>query len=341
MINWEQELIQLAGAARTEESMRMHTTFQVGGSADFFVEADSAEKIASVRKLCRQQEVPCYVIGKGSNLLVGDGGIRGVVLHIGDGMSGCRVIGAESEAVKSKEQSAADEEAGTEAIAEAEVGLKPESEETGRRGYNIEAQAGITLAALARTACNAGLQGLEFAAGIPGSLGGAVYMNAGAYGGEMKDVLTEVQVMDPDGEIAWIPAEEMRFGYRTSRAAEEGLIVLAARFALKVGDPAVIRERMAELAGKRRSKQPLEYPSAGSTFKRPEGYFAGKLIQDAGLAGYTVGGAQVSEKHCGFVINKDGASAADILKLCKDVQAIVHEKYGVDLEMEVKCLGEF
>lgn len=304
MINWEQELIQLAGTARAEESMRMHTTFQVGGPADYFIEVDSAEKISSVRKLCREQGVPCYVIGKGSNLLVGDNGIRGVVLHIGDGMSDCRVLKSNCH-------------------------------------YNMEAEAGITLAALARTACAAGLQGLEFAAGIPGSLGGAVYMNAGAYSGEMKDVLTEVQVMTPDGEIAWIPAEEMRFGYRTSRASEDGLIVLAARFALKTGDPAAIRERMVELAGKRRSKQPLEYPSAGSTFKRPEGYFAGKLIQDAGLAGYTVGGAQVSEKHCGFVINKDGASAADILKLCKDVQAIVHEKYGVDLEMEVKCLGEF
>ena len=209
------------------------------------------------------------------------------------------------------------------------------------RGDQITAGAGASLARIARTALEHELTGMEYAAGIPGTLGGAVYMNAGAYSGEMKDVLTEVQVMTPDGEIAWIPAEEMRFGYRTSRASEDGLIVLAARFALKTGDPAAIRERMAELAGKRRSKQPLEYPSAGSTFKRPEGYFAGKLIQDAGLAGYTVGGAQVSEKHCGFVINKDGASAADILKLCKDVQAIVHEKYGVDLEMEVKCLGEF
>ena len=161
MINWEQELIQLAGAARAKESMRMHTTFQVGGPADYFIEVDSAEKISSVRKLCREQGVPCYVIGKGSNLLVGDNGIRGVVLHIGDGMSDCRVLKSNC-------------------------------------CYNMEAEAGITLAALARTACAAGLQGLEFAAGIPGSLGGAVYMNAGAYSGEMKDVLTEVQVMTPD-----------------------------------------------------------------------------------------------------------------------------------------------
>lgn len=302
MGNWEEQLREAAGGVLIlrDEPMKKHTTFQVGGPADFFIEPQNAAELAALVCTCRRSDIPYVVLGRGSNLLVGDRGVRGVVLHIGEAMSRCDV-----------------------------------------EGTRVYAEAGITLNALAKNACSAGLGGLAFAAGIPGSLGGAVIMNAGAYGGEMKDVITAVQVLMPDGELRWLMAAEMVFGYRTSRAATEGLLVLAAELELTEADPADIRARMSELAEKRRSKQPLEYPSAGSTFKRPPGYFAGKLIQDAGLAGFTVGGACVSEKHCGFVINKGGATAADIVAVCRHVQETVWEKYQVVLEMEVKCLGEF
>ena len=285
---------------RREEPMKNHTSFQVGGPAQYYIEPGSVEELAELVRVCRMAEIPFRVIGKGSNLLVGDKGIRGVVLRIGDSMSRCDVDGT-----------------------------------------RIYAEAGITLAALAKNACSAGLGGFAFAAGIPGSLGGALIMNAGAYGGEMKDVVTAVQVLTPEGELRWMAAVDMEFGYRTSKAEKEGWIVLAAEMELKPADPADIRAEMSELAERRRSKQPLEYPSAGSTFKRPEGYFAGKLIQDAGLAGYTVGGACVSTKHCGFVINQGGATAADIMAVCRHVAQVVQEKDHVTLEMEVKCLGDF
>ena len=205
-------------------------------------------------------------------------------------------------------------------------------------GTRIEAQAGAQLSALARAALQNSLTGLEFAAGIPGSLGGALVMNAGAYGGEMKNVVKEVRVLKQDGSICSLPVEEMEMGYRTSRLQREGWIALGAVLELTPGDPEVIRATMNDLAERRRSKQPLEYPSAGSTFKRPEGYFAGKLIQDAGLAGYAVGGACVSEKHCGFVVNKGNASASDILAVCRHAEEEVLRQFGVRLEMEVKIL---
>lgn len=242
MSNWENSLREAAGEAviLRDEPMKKHTTFQVGGPADFFIEPQSPEELAALVRACRQNEIPYTVIGRGSNLLVADRGIRGAVLHLGEAMSRCDV------------------------------------EDT-----RIYAEAGITLAALARNACTAGLGGLAFAAGIPGSLGGAIIMNAGAYGGEMREVVTAVQVLMPDGELRWLTAEEMAFGYRKSRAAAEGLLVVAAELTLAEEDPAAIRARMSELAERRRSKQPLEYPSAGSTFKRPQGYFAGKLIEEA------------------------------------------------------------
>ena len=208
-------------------------------------------------------------------------------------------------------------------------------------GEKIHAQAGALLSGIAAAERDASLTGFEFAGGIPGTLGGAVVMNAGAYGGEMKDVLKEVTVLTPEGEILTLQADELHMGYRTSVVKEAGYIVLEAVLSLAKGDPEAIRSRMQELAGMRSSKQPLSYPSAGSTFKRPEGYFAGKLIMDSGLRGYQVGGAQVSEKHCGFVINAGNATAEDVCRLMADVQRIVREKFGVTLEPEVKFLGEF
>lgn len=208
-------------------------------------------------------------------------------------------------------------------------------------GKRICAGAGALLASVARNALAAELAGFEFAAGIPGSVGGAVVMNAGAYGSEMKDVMTSATVLTQDGKVVKIPADELELGYRTSCIPKKGYVVLGAEFALEKGDPAKIRERMDELAGKRREKQPLEYPSAGSTFKRPEGDFAGRLIEAAGLRGFRVGDAQVSEKHCGFVINRGEASSADLLSLCRQVQKKVRENSGVQLELEVKLLGEF
>ncbi len=208
-------------------------------------------------------------------------------------------------------------------------------------GNEIRAQAGALLSKIAGKALETGLTGFEFAAGIPGTLGGACVMNAGAYGGEMKDVLSEVLVLTPEGEFVTLSAEELDFGYRTSVIAKKGYIVLEASVILSKGVEKEIRERMEELRRKRVSKQPLEYPSAGSTFKRPKGYFAGKLIEDAGLRGFRIGGAQVSEKHCGFVINREDATSAEILELMKQVSVRVEEKFGVTLEPEVKRLGEF
>ena len=208
-------------------------------------------------------------------------------------------------------------------------------------GEHLRVQAGALLSATARKALEAGLTGMEFAAGIPGTMGGAAVMNAGAYGGEMKDILESVTVLTPEGEQKELKNEELQLGYRTSVVKEKGYIVLEAVLSLKKGDPEAIKSRMDELKEQRVTKQPLEYQSAGSTFKRPEGYFAGKLIQDAGLRGYQVGGAQVSEKHCGFVINKENATAKDVVDLIHDVQRIVYEKFQVQLETEVKFLGEF
>ena len=284
----------------TEEAMSQHTTFKIGGPADYFLMPDKGEDVGRVIKICKEKEIPYFILGNGSNLLVGDGGYRGAVIQIYRNMSSVTVEGNE-----------------------------------------ITAQAGALLSAVAAAAKNASLTGFEFAGGIPGTIGGAVVMNAGAYGGEMKDVLTEVTVMNAEGDIFTLPTEELELGYRTSIIKTAGYIVLEAKIRLKEGDPEVIRETMKDLTIRRTTKQPLEYPSAGSTFKRPEGYFAGKLIMDSGLAGYQVGGAQVSEKHCGFVINAGDATARDVRTLMDNVRDIVYKRYGVTLEPEVKFLGEF
>lgn len=285
---------------QTNEPMREHTTLRIGGAADYFVTPKTKEELAKVVRCCMKHEIPCYIIGNGSNLLVSDKGFRGVIIQLYKNMN--RIL------------------------VEGEV---------------ITAQAGALLSQIAAKALEHSLTGFEFAAGIPGTLGGACVMNAGAYGGEMKQVLKEVTVMDQKGEIVTLAAEELELGYRTSRIAKEDLIALEAKIMLKPGDGAQIKDYMDELREKRVSKQPLEYPSAGSTFKRPEGYFAGKLIQDSGLRGFSVGGAQVSEKHCGFVINKGNATAADVDELMRQVSLRVKEKFGVTLEPEVKRLGEF
>ena len=283
----------------TDEPMSRHTTFRVGGPADFFVTPKAKEEVRDVIRICKEAGMPYYIIGNGSNLLVSDAGYRGVIVQIYKEMNEVKV-----------------------------------------EGDLVKAQAGALLSGIAAKALGAELSGFEFASGIPGTIGGACVMNAGAYGGEMKDVLESVTVLTGEGKIIELGRNELELGYRTSVIAKKGYIVLGAVLKLERGDGEKIKTYMEELKEKRVTKQPLEYPSAGSTFKRPEGYFAGKLIEDAGLRGFQVGGAQVSEKHCGFVINRDHATAADIMELMRQVQIRVKENSGVDLEPEVKRLGD-
>lgn len=282
-----------------EEPMKKHTTFRVGGPADVLVQPDETA-LEAILALCRQYHVSYSFIGNGSNLLVGDKGIRGVVIEMTDPMGNIEV-----------------------------------------QGTRITAQAGAMLSKIANTAASNGLGGMEFAAGIPGSVGGAVVMNAGAYGGEMKDIIERVYVLDENGAQLELDRDALDLGYRHSCIPEKKYIVTKVVLELVPRNEAEIRSEMKELNEKRAEKQPLQYPSAGSTFKRPEGYFAGKLIMDAGLRGYQVGGAQVSEKHCGFVINKGDATAADICQLMRDVSDKVQAQFGVVLEPEVKMIGEF
>ncbi len=282
-----------------KEPMSRHTTFRVGGPADYYL-TPRPEQAADLLQLCRREQMPYHVIGNGSNLLVGDQGIRGAVVAF----------------------------------------AKPAAQITVSGNY-VTAGAGALLSQTAAAALHAGLGGMEFAAGIPGSVGGAVVMNAGAYGGEIKDILTRVVVLDGEGQRLTLENREMDFAYRYSCIPSRRLTVLEAEFTLQPKPQEEIQALMDDLRNRRISKQPLEYPSAGSTFKRPEGYFAGKLIMDAGLAGFLVGGAQVSEKHCGFVINANAAKAADIRELIRQVQQKVYEQYGVCLETEVKFMGEF
>ena len=284
----------------SDEPMSRHTTFRVGGPADFFVIPKAKEEVRDVIRICKEAGMPYYIIGNGSNLLVSDAGYRGVIVQIYKEMNEVKV-----------------------------------------EGDLVKAQAGALLSGIAAKALGAELSGFEFASGIPGTIGGACVMNAGAYGGEMKDVLESVTVLTGEGKIIELGRNELELGYRTSVIAKKGYIVLGAALKLERGDGEKSKTYMDELKEKRVTKQPLEYPSAGSTFKRPEGYFAGKLIQDAGLRGFQVGGAQVSEKHCGFVINRDHATSADICNLMNQVSEIVFEKFGVRLEAEVKKIGEF
>lgn len=281
------------------EDMGSHITFRVGGPADCYVRP-SVKQLPEVIKLSTQYEIPWMVIGNGSNLLVSDKGIRGLVIELG----------------------------------------KMAAEITVEDGM-ITAEAGAMLSAVARSAAQGGLAGMEFASGIPGSIGGAVVMNAGAYGGEMKDIIHCAWVLTPLGEVRVLTLKELDLGYRHSCIPKNRYVVLKVCLKLAKGEPEQIEGRMQELRDLRVTKQPLEYPSAGSTFKRPEGFFAGKLIQDAGLRGYQVGGAQIAEKHCGFVINKEKATASEVCQLILDVQDKVETHSGIRLEPEVKFIGEF
>lgn len=292
------------------EPMRAHTTFKIGGPADVLVTPETPEALVRVLDVCAMGPVPVLVVGNGSDLLVGDRGVRGVVVLLRENL----------------------------AVIEVE-------------GSRVRAQAGALLRDVAIAAADAGLSGMEPLWGIPATVGGACFMNAGAYGGSTSDVLESIEAYVPgpelpdgsraSGRVRTFSREELSMGYRKSRVHDDGLIVLSATFSLVPDAPEQIRSAMDDFQRRREEKQPLEMPSAGSTFKRPEGYFAGKLIMDAGLRGARVGGAQVSEKHCGFVVNADGATAADVNGLIEHIQAEVKQQFGVDLETEVRRVGEF
>lgn len=282
---------------RQNEPMRAHTTFKIGGEADIFIIPASPAALISAVKKCTELEIPYFVLGNGSNLLVSDGGIEGAVISL----AGINGISAE--------------------------------------GEKITCGAGAMLSSVCLKALSLSLTGLEFAYGIPGTAGGALYMNAGAYGGQMADVIESAECLTASGEIKTLKKEDMRLGYRSSVFKKGGLIIISLTLALKKGDKAEIKAEMDELLNRRKQKQPLEYPSAGSTFKRPEGYFAGALIEKNGLKGLSVGGAQVSEKHAGFVINRGGATAADVKALIGKIQKKVFENDGVMLEPEVIFTG--
>lgn len=290
------------GQILRDEPLRNHTTFRIGGPCDFFVTANTQEEFIQVIQLCKKEEVPCFMIGNGSNLLIADEGLSGVVLKLNDDV------------------------------------MKLSVEEK-RDKTIVTACAGINLSNLAMKIANLSLTGFEFAAGIPGTLGGAIYMNAGAYGGEIKDCILSAHVVSPEGEIIEFSKDDLDLSYRSSSIQRTGHYIISASFEFKKGDYAQIHTRIEDLNRQRREKQPLEFPSAGSTFKRPVGYFAGKLIMDAGLRGYRVGDAMISEKHCGFVINVGNATAKDVIQLITDVQRIVKEQFGVTIETEVKLIS--
>lgn len=284
---------------KVDELMKKHITFKVGGPADFLVKPKTEEELRKVIKFAKEENIPFLVIGNGSNLLVKDGGIRGIVIELSDNFNNYEI-----------------------------------------EGNIIKAQSGALLSILGRNALKNSLTGFEFAAGIPGTLGGALAMNAGAYGGEMKQVIKTVRLMDTEGNIFELSNEEMKFEYRRSILTTNDFIVLSAVIELKQGNADEIKETMVDYANRRSTKQPLNFPSAGSTFKRPEGHFAAKLIDDCGLRGLNLRGAQVSDKHCGFVINSGDASAKDLLDLMFIVKSTVNAKFGIMLEEEVKILGE-
>lgn len=280
------------------EPLCAHTTFRIGGPAAFYLVPEQAEEVKKAIAFANERELPFLTIGRGSNVLFQDEGYDGVVIEVGRGMEHIELM------------------------------------DDGK----IRAAAGTGIGALAAAAARESLSGLEFASGIPGTLGGAVTMNAGAYGGEIRDCLVSATVLDADGAMQELEKDELELGYRTSVIQKKGYIVLEALFQMKEGDRRAIQQRMREMNESRRQKQPLEYPSAGSTFKRPEGHFAGKLIEDAGLRGYRVGDAQVSEKHCGFVINRGNATAAQVRELIAHVQEKVFQMSGIKLEPEVKII---
>ena len=289
----------MPGHVFCNEPMKKHTSFKIGGPADILVQPQDADALAQVLAAARDCGVPVTILGNGSNVLVRDKGIRGLVIKIGNALKTFR-----------------------------------------QDGERLYFGAGYSLALASRKAWECGLSGMEFAVGIPGSIGGAVYMNAGAYNGEMKCVVESVRVMDMAGKAMELTAEDLQFGYRKTSLQQSGYIITEVCLKMQPGDRDAIKAMMDDFSSRRISKQPLELPSAGSMFKRPPGHFAGTLIEQAGLKGYTVGGAQVSEKHAGFVVNRGSATAADVLQLIADVRRIVMEKAGVDLHPEVLVIGE-
>jgi len=283
---------------RRNAPMKNYTSFKVGGPVDILLMPQTKQEVAEALSICRETDFPLYIMGNGSNLLVQDGGVRGIVLQ-------------------------------TKALKMVQVD-----------GEILMAEPGISLKDLADIALKENLTGLEFASGIPGTLGGAVTMNAGAYDGEMKNVVKSIEVITEDGSLQTLSVDACDFGYRKSVLQKYGWLLIGINLSLGKGDYEDINNKMLDFNARRQEKQPLEYPSAGSTFRRPEGYYAGKLVQDAGFRGYSIGGAQISEKHSGFVINKGDATAADILELIATIQAGVLEKFGVELQTEVIVIGE-
>ena len=289
----------MQGKYKINEPVSKHTSFRIGGPADVLILPTNTEELADIMEVIRKEAVDITIMGNGSNLLVRDKGIRGVVVKIGNNLKNI--------------------------ICD---------------GENIVAEAGVSLGAVSNQAAIRGLTGLEFAVGIPGSLGGAVYMNAGAYDGQMQDVVTAVTVLTKKGEFKRIPSTELSFAYRSSALQNTDDIITSVDMHLVKGQPSAISVKMADFTNRRTTKQPLDFPSAGSMFKRPPGYFAAALVEEAGLKGYKVGGAQVSEKHSGFVINRGNATAKDVLQLIKDVQDKVYAKSGQKLIPEVKIIGK-
>lgn len=291
------------------EPLKQHTSFRVGGPAKVYVVPEDIEELQKLIRFLHEEKLPYDIIGNGTNLLVSDAGVDHVVVEIGRALEGIEPL--------------------------------PEVNASDEKTYYIRVLAGTLLSKAAQFAATQELSGMEALRGIPGTLGGAVTMNAGAYGTEMKDVLYSVDVLTPEGELRTLTPAELELGYRHSVIPERGYVVVAATLALRKGDPAEIKARMADFQNRRKEKQPLDKASAGSTFKRPEGYFAGKLIEDTGLRGFRHGGAQVSEKHCGFVINDGTARAADIYWLIGEVRKRVLLEQHVELTPEVKLWGNF
>ena len=291
------------------EALKLHTSFRVGGPAKVYVVPEDIEELQKLIRFLYEEKLPYDIIGNGTNLLVSDAGVDHVVVEIGRALEG--------------------------------IELLPEANASDEKTYYIRVLAGTLLSKAAQFAATQELCGMEALRGIPGTIGGAVTMNAGAYGTEMKDVLYSVEVLTPEGELQTLTPAELALGYRHSVIPERGYVVVAATLALRKGNPAEIQARMADFQNRRKEKQPLDKASAGSTFKRPKGYFAGKLIEDTGLRGFRHGGAQVSEKHCGFVINDGTARAADIYWLIGEVRKRVLLEQHVELTPEVKIWGEF
>ncbi|RHW34913.1 UDP-N-acetylmuramate dehydrogenase [Lysinibacillus yapensis] len=297
---WAEDLAQVVNPSniKINESLKIYTMTKLGGSADVLVLPETEEEAAAVIKYAHDHHVPMLMLGNGSNMVVRDGGVRGIVISFA------------------------------------------KLDEIRREGDKIYAQSGALIKDVSRCAQASSLTGFEFACGIPGSVGGAMAMNAGAYGGEIKDIIIDCTVLTKEGERIVLSKEELELGYRKSIIAQKGYLVLSSNFQLAKGNQQDIDEKVADLTYQRESKQPLEYPSAGSVFKRPPGYFAGKLIQDSGLQGKGVGGAEVSTKHAGFIVNKGNATATDYIQTIEMVQRVVKEKFDVELELEVKIVGE-